>query len=387
MVSSFPHRHGAYHVLEGFREWHDPGEHGHERADVVVEYAEAFLDEHADEDDWFLHLNFWDPHTNYDTPESYGNQFDDVPAPEFPDAETISSQYDSYGPHSAHEPHSWGEGSPLDRLPEEIDSRSSFKQWIDWYDTGIHYMDHHLGRLFDRLREEGIFEETLVVITADHGENQGELNVYGDHQTADEMTCNVPLIVRGPAVATGVDDGLYYNLDVAPTLIDVLDGDVPERWDGRSFEATLTDGVDRGREFLVFSQGAWACQRGVRWDRWLLLRTYHDGVKDFEPVELYDLEADPHETTDLSETHPEVVERGLAKLERWLAARLNESATGQAGGNPGTPKGLEDPLWSVIEDGGPVHATRDHDLEEYVARLRDTGRETHADALAQQYLS
>ena len=68
---------------------------------------------------------------------------------------------------------------------------------------------------------------------------------------------------------------------------------MPENWDGRSFADVLTSGSDDGREFLVLSQGTWACQRAVRWDDWLLLRTYHDGFKHFAPVELYDLDEDP----------------------------------------------------------------------------------------------
>jgi arylsulfatase A-like enzyme len=378
-VSPFFQRHAAWMVLDGFSEWIDTGESGSEHADVVYDHAEAWLDDHVEEDDWFLHVNFWDPHTDYDTPMEYGEPFSEDPAPGWIDEETIQEQYDSYGPHSAHEPHAWGGGSDLERPPQEIDSREAFKQWVDGYDTGVRYADEYIGRLLDYLREAGVRDETMVILTADHGENLGELNVYGDHQTADEYTCNVPLIVDGPGVEPGIDHGLYYNVDLAPTITEFVGGDPASGWDGSSFVDSLADGTDTGRDYLVLSQGTWACQRAVRWDDYLLIRTYHDGFKSFEAVELYDLSEDPHETESLAREHPELVERGMTLLQTWHRTRMIEDASGQAGGNPDAPRSFTDPLMEVISEGGPYY-TRGN-LKQYAERLRETGREEHAEKL------
>jgi len=381
LISPFPQRHGTWHTVDGFEEWIDTGGNGQERAEVVAPHAEDWLADHAAEEDWYLHVNFWDPHTPYDTPMEYGNPFAEDPAPEFPDEETIQQQYDSYGPHSAHEPHAWGGGSDLERTPQEIGSREELRQWIDGYDVGVRYMDDHIGGLLDRLETAGVLEETLVILSADHGENQGELNVYGDHQTADDKTCRVPLIVNGPGVEPGVDREFHYQIDLAPTVTELVDGEIPERWDGQSFAPSLTRGAVVGREFLVVSQGAWACQRAVRWDDWLLIRSYHDGLKSFEPVELYNLAEDPYETTDLAREKPDVAREGLARLERWVSERLLEAATDTAGGNPDSPRAVTDPLWKVIEEGGPHHAQADEQVPEYTTRLRETGRAAHAEKL------
>jgi len=382
LISPFPSRHGAFHVLDGFAEWHDTGGNGSERAETVTPVAAEWLEANAAAEDWYLHVNFWDPHTPYDTPMAYGDPFADEPAPAFPDEATIREQYDGYGPHSAHEPHAWGDPPDLERTPAEIGSREEYERWINGYDTAIRYVDEHLEGLFDALREAGVFEETVIVISADHGENQGELNVYGDHQTADEMTCNVPLIVRGPGIEPGVDEGFQYGLDVGPTLVELADGEASSGWDGASFAGALRGDGDAagGREQLVLSQCAWACQRAVRWEEYLLIRTYHDGLKQFAPVELYDLSVDPHETENLARERPAVVRAGLARLEEWVSRRLQEAATGAAGGNPDAAQGLEDPLWRVIAEGGPFHArTRDREhVERYAERLRETGREEHA---------
>lgn len=388
MISPFPKRHDAWHVLEGFREYVDPGRNGQDRADEIYPLVEEWLDENAASEDWFLHVNFWDPHVPYDTPTEYGNPFEDEPAPEWVTEEVIQEHYEGYGPHSAREVHGVppGFGGDLDlpRVPSEISSREEFAQYVDGYDVGIHYMDHYLGKVFDRLRDAGVFEETLIIVSADHGEQMGELNVYGDHHTADHATTRVPLIVRGPDVRPGTDDGLHYQLDLAPTVAELVGADVPRRWDGQSFADSVTEGVDASREQLVLSQGAWSCQRSVRWDSWILLKTYHDGFKGaLEPTMLFDLEDDPHETNNLADDRPDVVTEGEARLQRWHDERMQEAAYGTNGGTPDAPRGVTDPLWEVIREGGPYHVRGK--LEAYARRLRETGRDHHATELERRH--
>ena len=76
------------------------------------------------------------------------------------------------------------------------------RRMFDGYDTGTLYADEHIGRILDVLADQGVLDETAIIISADHGEQLGELNVYGDHQTADQSTTRVPLIVRWPGVPT-----------------------------------------------------------------------------------------------------------------------------------------------------------------------------------------
>ena len=384
-VSPFPDRHDAWHVLSGIREFHNPQD-SHATADLFYGYAASWLEDNAEDDDWFLHVNFWDPHTEYNTPEEYGNPFEGAPAPEWPPQETIEEHHASYGPHSAFNPQSasedWsGTFEDCPRMPDEIADREDFTRWVDGYDVGVHYMDHHVGKLLDLLREKGVFEETLVIVSADHGENLGELNVYGDHQTADDKTCRVPLVVSGPEVEPGVDDGFHYHVDLAATVAELAGADVPAGWDGRSFASSLLDGEDAGRDYLVTSQGAWTCQRGVRWGDWLLLKTYHDGFKpELEELMLFDLAEDPHETTDLADERPDVVAEGLAKLNRWYDERMVEAATGRRGGNPDVPDGVTDPMWDTLREGGPLHVRGR--LEPYANYLRESGRHEQAEELA-----
>lgn len=384
-ISPFPSRHAAWHILDGFETWIDTGGYGEEGAEVIAPAAERWLDEHAAEQGWFLHVNFWDPHIPYDTPLSYGNPFESDPAPEWPDASTIRRHYQSYGPHSAHDLLDFSANPAGPREPSEIANRNDFKQYIDGYDVGIRYMDDHLQRLLDRLKEAGVLSETLIVLSADHGENFGELNVYGDHQLPDVPTCRLPVVVHGPNVTTGVDDGMYYHIDLAATLIDLAGGEVPARWDGQSFARGIRSGSASDRESLVLSQGAHVAGRGVRWDRWLLLRLYDPGVKPLDSTVLFDVETDPYETTDLSDDRPEVAAEGFRLLEEWRSNRLHESVRGDRGGNTAGTETTQDPLWRALQEGGPFHTTGSVDIDAYCARLEATNRSQHVETIRDRY--
>ena len=375
MISPFPNRHTAYQVSFGFSETYDTGKGGLENADEMYPPAKAWLDANGRKDNWFLHVNFWDPHTPYDHPAAFGNPFADEPIEEWITQDLIDRQNASYGPHGAMDVPGYD-----DKLPPiwtmgvgHIRTAADAKTHMDGYDTGIRYADFYVGKLVDDLKRLGIYDDTVIIVSADHGENQGELNIWGDHQTADHITNRVPLIVRWPGVtdgqAGGVRNGLHYHLDLPATLADLLDAVQPEAWDGTSFAADLSTASDEGRDYLVISQGAWSCQRAVRWENWLLIRTYHTGLKDFPAYMLFDIEADPHETTNLAAARPDVLGEGLCLLDEWVGAQMYRSQRG-------------DPFWGVIAEGGPLHAkTGSASWDAYLARLRASGRTHHAKSL------
>lgn len=227
----------------------------------------------------------------------------------------------------------------------------------DGYDCGVAYADQHIGQLCDALAKQGVLDDLAIIITADHGENLGELGIYGEHATADQATCRVPLIVRWPGLASGqVDHGLHYHLDLNPTRAELLGRKSPTHWDGQSYARTLRDGTGAGREFLVVGQCAHVCQRSVRFGPWLWMRTWHDGFHLFPDEMLFDLATDPHEQIDLAPQRIEVCREAAALLEQW------HHATHAA----------VDPLETVLAEGGPFHAKGR--LKEYCERLTRTGR-------------
>jgi arylsulfatase A-like enzyme len=390
--SPFAERHSAWWFYHGWLEMHNTGKGGMEIAPEVVPAALRWLDQHAKEDNWFLHVNVWDPHTPYRTPLDFGDPFKGQPFDPWLTDERIQEHFKSYGSHSAQDLADIGPCDPSrwPRLPRQITCLDDFATWINGYDTGIRYADDHLGMLLAELERQGVLDDTAILISSDHGENQGELNVYGDHQTADHITSRVPCIFRWPGLPAGrVDAALHYQTDVAATLIELLGGQVPPLWDGRSFapalrekdsrslfcEAPVGHSVEKtpgvffptGRDTLVVSNCAWSCMRTIRWGDWMLLRTYHDGLKSLPPKMLFNVADDPHMTRDLSNDRPNLVNEGLAKLHEWQAEMMS------------TSESEVDPLWNVIREGGPFH-TRGR-LHRYCEHLRATGRSHHADAL------
>lgn len=369
-VSPFAERHSAWWFYTGFNEMLNTGKGGMERADEIAPVALNWLQQNGQSDNWFLQVNFWDPHTPYRTPMEYGNPFEGQPIPDWLTQEMIDEHRASYGPHSAQEPVEWDNpvNYPYPRVPVNIENLNDFRRWIDGYDTGIRYMDDHIGQILDCLEAQGVLQDTAVIISSDHGENLGELNVYGDHQTADHICSRIPLIVSWPGMRQGaVDDGLHYNLDLPPTTVELLGGQSPAVWDGISFAESLRAGAPTGRDYLVVSQCAWSCQRAVRFGPWMMIRTYHEGLKNFPSQMLFNIEDDPHETCDLAAQRPDIVCQAEAMLAEWHTDMMATSTQSV------------DPLWTVMHEGGPLHTKGQ--LGRYAKRLRETGREHHAEKL------
>ena len=96
-------------------------------------------------------------------------------------------------------------------------------------------------------------------------------------------------------------------------------------WDGVSFVDALHGGYDDGREFLITSQGAWACQRGVRFADHLYLRAQHDGYHWRPDRMLFDIVDDQHEQTNLIDDEPALAGKAEQLLDGWLSEQLDPS--------------------------------------------------------------
>lgn len=374
-ISSFPERHSSYHWCAGFRENIDPsGKSGGEDAAEIVPEALSWLDRNGSTDKWFLHVHMWDPHTPYRAPESMGEPFAGDPLPAWYSEEVRRAHWEGCGPHGAQEvngfaPSTWLERFP--RQPQAIANMAEARRMFDGYDCGVKRSDDHVALLVGKLKALGVWEDTAVVITSDHGEDLGELNSYGDHQFADEITHRLPMIVRWPGLQPRIEDGLHYHLDVWATLTELMGAKPGPQWDGRSSATELQAGrPSTGRESLVLSQAAWSCQRAARWGDWIMIRSYHDGLHGFPDRMLFNLADDPHEQHDLAASRPDLVAHGQMLIDTWRADCLSRSP------HP-------DPMDLVLAEGGPLHCRGA--LKVYAARLRSTGRARWAEHLEQAH--
>ncbi len=364
-ISPFAERHSAWWFNAGFREMHNTGQGGMESAEHVTPTALRWVEQNAQQDNWFLHINYWDPHTPYRAPAEFGNPFANEPLPAWITEEVLAEHLKHVGPHSAHEINMFNakEDPKFPRHPGALRNMADVRRMMDGYDCGIRYMDGHIGQLFEGLKKAGVWDDLAIIITADHGENMGELGIYGEHATADVATCRIPMIIRWPGMAAGkVCDGLRANLDLAPTLAELLNRRRHPLWQGESYANALRTGQDTGRDDLVISQCAHVCQRSIRFGPWLYMRTYHDGYHLFPQEMLYNTVDDPHLQRDLAAARPEVVREGAARLLRWHDEMMRTMPHGYT----------VDPLDTVMAEGGPLHARGR--LAGYCEQLQATGR-------------
>lgn len=305
LASTFAERHSAYWFYSGFMEIFNAGKCGMESAEEITPWVLNWIKENSKKDNWYLHVNYRDAHTPYRAPLNFGNPFQNEPLPEWITEDVFRKHLQHVGPHSAQELNVYDDKvSPkYPRYLGKLSNMDDLRKFIDGYDCGISYMDEHIGKLFDALRKSGVWDELIIIITADHAENIGELGIYGEHATADYCTCRIPMIIRwqDKTFRTSVDDKLHYLLDLVPTMADLLSVDKQPEWDGQSFACTIEKGEPVGHDYLVLSQCAHVCQRAVRFGDWLWIRTYHDGYHLFPEQMLFNLREDPHEQTNLAE--------------------------------------------------------------------------------------
>lgn len=393
MISPFGQRHAAWHFYAGFNEIHNTGEGGSESAETVQPVVESWMDRMAAKDHWFLHINYWDPHTPYRVPTEVPNRFADDPLPAWlEDERTLERHLSAVGPHSALDLGMYdGEAHPkYPRHPAHIRDKDSLREVIDGYDMGVRYVDDQVASIVARLKELGVYEDTMIIISGDHGENLGELGIYSEHATADEITCRIPLIIKYPGGIKGIrNNRFHYNLDLAPTLMQLLGGASCPVWDGESFAPAITEGANSGRDEVILSQCAHVCQRSVRWGNWIYIRTYHDGFHLFPEEMVFDIDGDPHEQNDLAPTRPDLCREGQWRLSRWHSQQMERMAM--------ESNDVVDPLWTVMREGGPFHARISDGTVSgspsgglrgflaYLERLEKTGRKTGADALRKKY--
>jgi arylsulfatase A-like enzyme len=293
----------GFGLERGFSEFHEVFRQGSD-ADVMRGALEAWLASHR-EQRFFLYAHFREPHFPFDPPPPFDTKFG-PPGPI---------------PKAARRDQSWltelnqGRRRPA---PDEL------THLVRLYDGGLAFADQELGRLRRSLEASGLWEKTVVIVAADHGESLGEHGFIGHNVQLYEETIQIPLIVRLPGGPRGVRlRGLVDLLDVAPTVLDVFGA----RGEGGS------DREFRGRSLLPVIAGAPgkpAVLSRTVWDRpiYALRDEAFKFVYDTRTgaEELYDLAADPREARSLAAADPLRAAYYRGELQHWIS----EAARGRA---------------------------------------------------------
>ncbi|MCX7934878.1 MAG: sulfatase-like hydrolase/transferase [Planctomycetota bacterium] len=200
---------------------------------------------------------------------------------------------------------------------------------IAQYDGELAYMDVCIGNIFATLQALGLEENTLVVITSDHGETLYDHECYFDHHGLYDCTLHIPLAFVLPGV---IQPGQRYRdycqmKDVTPTILDLLDIRVDIHFDGRSL-LPLLRGEPRVQEpEFYITECTWMRKHGWRTPEWKLIHALEPDFHFKPEIELYNLLTDPEENHNLAQAEPEVVRMLEARMQEHISRR--EEATGR----------------------------------------------------------
>lgn len=291
-VSAWPLTRRLTHLDRGFETYDQEMSrnyqvvHTYRSAEEVTPPAVAWLREAAGDDaPFFLWVHYFDPHSPYELHEGF-TEIAAIP----------------------------------DRPERRPRAGTRMARRVRRYDSEVAYTDHHLGKLVDAVKEQGRLDSTVVIVTADHGESLGEHGFVGHGKHLWEDIARVPLIVRFPPLvaAGGVVPEPVSQVDVLPTLLELLEVELPLKLPGRSLAARLaapgSDGVARPVRVVTFSgkKGwvpkwlSWMWYTDSRDRRPLRMASVGGDLKTiFQPrkgrVQVYDLAADPYELSPLCE--------------------------------------------------------------------------------------
>ncbi len=247
-----------------------------EGGEVIAPFFDWLEDNHQNK--FFSWIHLYDPHTPYDPPEPYKTQYSDSP---------------------------WG-----------------------LYDGEIAYVDFLIGKVLDNLKEKKLLEKTIIVIVGDHGESLGQHRESGHGFFVYDATTLVPLIIQlpSPKLKNKLISAQVETIDIMPTLLQILDISIPQEVQGKSL-IPLILGENPAKERYAYSESFYPRYHYG----WSELHSFRNGrykyIKSPKP-ELYDIIADPRETTNIYNNNTSIAqefEQNLTELiEKSSSAGIEE---------------------------------------------------------------
>jgi arylsulfatase A-like enzyme/Flp pilus assembly protein TadD len=238
--------------------------HTERRADLTTDAVLEWLRGRATERPWLAWVHYFDPHAPYEPPADLRQQFASRP-----------------------------------------------------YDGEVAFVDREIGRLLRRVDEQRLLGNTIVLVTADHGESLGEHREETHGVFVYDATVRVPWIMSGPGVAKGLVTSIVARgVDVMPTLLQLAGVPIPVGSDGRSLVPGLRGDTMPDEPAYLESQMA---MRHLGWSAVYAMRDAHWKLIQAPRPELYDLSADPQERQNRFEGNSA---GPVARLERALQSRL-----------------------------------------------------------------
>jgi arylsulfatase A-like enzyme len=308
---------------QGFEEYHETwkleDQLGRHPAEILLE---STLDSDSDRP-FFAFINLIEPHRPYNSSREYFGLYD-----RHPELDLVDIDWAKY------------------LVDKDLYDSDDLQHLSDLYDSEIQYVDDLVGRMVDLLRARNLLDETLLVITADHGEHFGEHGLLAHRFNLYETNVRVPLIIRYPEVfRPGVRDTAHVQLhDLFETILTVVGSGGQYQSQGRNIDENLEERPAFLEYYFPLIElrvvRDWLFRPGVRPE----IADLAEEVPEVKPfmrrlrairqgrlkliwgsdgkTELYDVQADPEELTDLS-TDEEYAEE-LRQMKAQLSALMSE---------------------------------------------------------------
>ena len=263
----------------------------------TVDAAMKWLDNRSRDERFYLWIDCFDPHEPWDPPEPYRSMYRD---PAYTGRELID---------------------PIPGLVGDVISPAELERTKQLYAGEVSLVDAWIGRLLDHLRNTGIYDDTLVVFTSDHGEPFGEHGIVRKCRPwLHEELLRVPMIVHLPRSERAGErsSAMMHAPDLMPTVLEAFDVPAPDAVQGRSWWPLLRGETDTHHSHAVVgTRGAdGLAEWTIRDEHWSLLIPVGNEARGRR---LYDRSVDLYEQRNVIEEHPERAAQLEAELESFAA--------------------------------------------------------------------
>jgi len=196
------------------------------------------------------------------------------------------------------------------------------------YDGEISYLDQCLDELIEYLKREGLYENTLIILTADHGEEFYEHSGWWHGNTLYDEQIHIPLIIKYPQgrfKGTLVKE-MVRTLDIAPTILDYVSSQIPPAMQGKSLLHNYQ--LRPPQDQVIFSEEnlEYNVLKSLRSEQWKLILANQDNPRGLAPQELYQVKHDPGEKENVAAREVTTVHQIAAQIDHYVAYAMSSAA-------------------------------------------------------------
>jgi len=266
-------------------------------APVVNEHAFDFLDRHKDSR-FFLFVHYMDPHDPY-----------------------FEHPYD---------------GRAIARVENDNPDPAQAAEMLRLYRGEIRFLDGHFAKLIEKLKALGVYENTIIALTADHGEEFQEHGGWWHGLTLYDEQIHIPFLVKWRAAhreaPERVEDHLARQIDIAPTLLARAGAAVPSAMQGLDLLAPWDQRAEKDQVHLAEEDHEGNVLRALRTLDWKWLEANEGNPRGLPSEELFEIQRDPGERNNLVSQRPEIALEMRRKADAKVQfARSNAIGAGEAG--------------------------------------------------------